>query len=842
MEANEGRGPLGGTRVIDFGQYIAGPAVAMMLADQGAEVIRVEPPGGPVWKTPANAILNRGKASIVLDLKDAGDAETARRLVGSADVVVENFRPGVMDRLGLGAEAMTGLSPRLVYLSLPGFSSRDEERAGLQAWEAVVAASVGQFTDMGLSRILMGINPSFSPLPLASAYASALGTMAVALALLRREADGRGEVIEVPLAAAMLEGLAYNSMFVADYPDRYKSLRERETERRRAAGEAMDMTYPELQEFLDPFYRTYLCADGRPFYLVCASHVAHPVKALQVLGLWEEMLEAGIPRADAYAPVADWPEGVDCTLSAYPLSKAWSDRVSARMKEAFLARGAFEWEAVFGRAGVPGAAHRTTEEWLASEHALASGLVLEVDDPELGKVRQAGNVVWLAGDAGRVVHKRPAPRPDADREDILRDLAAREVAAPDYPDTPGAAAGGGWLDGITILDLTNVIGGPTIAATLARFGAEVISIDTIRPTMDPWNTVIFGLQANRGKRSLLADIKSPDGREVLDRLLRRFDVVTINALDRQLAPLGLDPARLKALNPDLILCQFDAYGGPRRGPRSDEPGYDDLAQAATGVMARFGGGLETPEEHAHLGTIDVLGGFCAASAVAVALVQRARGGGADVARASLAAAGQLIQIPFMYDYEGRAPFDEPSGREVKGAHALYRAYEATDEWFFLAARRDRLADLASVPELAGIAAVPEENLEAWLAARFQTRPCDYWVDRLRALDVGAEPTETMARVREDNLVQDCAGAPDLAGPSMVFVRYDRHPMGRAVDLVAPNALRPRGARVVVPGPAPKYGAQSREVLAELGYGTGEIDALISNGVVSESWSVDYLPE
>jgi crotonobetainyl-CoA:carnitine CoA-transferase CaiB-like acyl-CoA transferase len=226
---------------------------------------------------------------------------------------------------------------------------------------------------------------------------------------------------------------------------------------------------------------------------------------------------------------------------------------------------------------------------------------------------------------------------------------------------------------------------------LARFGAEVIAIDTVTPTLDPWNAIVFGLQANRGKRSLLADLKSPEGRDILDRLLRRADIVTINALDRQLEPLGLDPARLKQINPDLILCQLDAYGGPLRGPRSDHLGYDDLAQASTGIMARFGGGLDTPEEHAHVGTIDVLTGFCAALAIGVALFKRARGGGAEVARASLAAAGQLIQIPFMYDYEGRAPFDEPSGREVKGAHALYRCYEAGDGWFFLAAARGRIA-------------------------------------------------------------------------------------------------------------------------------------------------------
>ena len=115
-------GALDGVRVIDFGQYIAGPMTGMLLADQGAEVIKVDPPGGSVWDAPANATWNRGKRSIVLDLKDPEGVATARRLISSADVVVENFRPGVMDRLGLGAEAMTAAHPRLVYASMPGFA------------------------------------------------------------------------------------------------------------------------------------------------------------------------------------------------------------------------------------------------------------------------------------------------------------------------------------------------------------------------------------------------------------------------------------------------------------------------------------------------------------------------------------------------------------------------------------------------------------------------------------------------------------------------------------------------------------------------------------------------
>ena len=106
---------LDGVRVIDFGQYIAGPLTAMLLADQGADVIRVDPPGGPMWDTPANATWNRGKRSITLHLKQPDELAVATRLIASADVMIENFRPGVMERLGLGWQRASSLNPRLIY-------------------------------------------------------------------------------------------------------------------------------------------------------------------------------------------------------------------------------------------------------------------------------------------------------------------------------------------------------------------------------------------------------------------------------------------------------------------------------------------------------------------------------------------------------------------------------------------------------------------------------------------------------------------------------------------------------------------------------------------------------
>ena len=137
-------GALDGIRVIDFGHYIAGPLAGMLLADQGADVVKVDPPGGPRWQTPANATWNRGKRSILLDLKRDDDLATARSLIESADVVVENFRPGVMGRLGLGAEAMIQANPQLVYCSLPGFAS-DDPRAEMPAYEGVVGAATATY-------------------------------------------------------------------------------------------------------------------------------------------------------------------------------------------------------------------------------------------------------------------------------------------------------------------------------------------------------------------------------------------------------------------------------------------------------------------------------------------------------------------------------------------------------------------------------------------------------------------------------------------------------------------------------------------------------------------------
>ncbi|HEU4657888.1 MAG TPA: CoA transferase [Capillimicrobium sp.] len=799
--------PLRGMRVVDFGQYIAGPAAAMMLADAGAQVVKVHPPGGPRWPGPATEILDRDKTVMTLDLTRAADRRTAAALIAEADVLVENFRPGVMRRMGLDPHDLATAHPRLVSLSLPGFASTDPELSAVPAWEAIIGAATGLFADMGSNRVLMGVQPSFTPLPLASAYGAVLGALAVTLALRARERTGRGDVIEVPLAAALAEGLAHNSIHVPDMPERYKTLREREIERRRAEGLPFDLSYAEVHRLLDPLYKSYRCADGRWLYLVCTGHVRHTRRALELLGIWDEVVASGLPRTDPYRSSREWPDGQDCTLWSPPLSERWAAWLSERIAAAMLARDSLAWERLFGEHGVPATAHRTTAEWLASPHARAARLIVEREHPRYGRLAQPSVVGWVEDGAAGAGPVRPAVRPAQSR------------------------AGAAWLEDVRIVDLANVIAGPTIASTLARFGAKVTRVDPPRSPFDPLTTVVFGLQTNRGKRSALLDAKQPEGRRLLRELVGRADVVTINALAAQLGAVGLDP---RDLPQGVVLCRLDAWGGPAPGPRSEHPGYDDTVQAATGIMARFGGSLETPEEHAQVGTIDVLSGFAGAYAAALALLERERTGTAPVARSSLALAGQLIQLPFMYDHPGRGPFDEPSGPQANGYGDLHRAYEASDGWLYLACPPRRRAALASIPELAGIEAQGDEEVAEFLTARIALRPRSYWREACAAIDVAAMPIRTMADVRRASL-----GAPD--GATLRFDRESEHPSGRAVELISPVAVRSARAPLAPLAPAPAYGAHTREILAELGCSDAEIEDLLERGIAAARWSDEYLP-
>ena len=301
-----------------------------------------------------------------------------------------------MARLGLDAETCAALNPRLVYVSLPGFASTepDAARRGVAAWEGVVLADAGVFRDMGLNRQLRGIAASYTPLPLASAYASVLGALGATLALRSRAANGgRGDIVEVPLAAALLDGLSHNSLSFP-CPERHVCARSRAL---RAAPPSL--SYDEVKELLDPFWASYECADGRPFYLVAPGHGPHQQRTLAALGLTKVAARLGVPLASPYATSGGHSGAAPhAGIGGSSVGQPWAAPLRAAISAAFLRRSAFEWEVALGAARVPCAAHRTAAEWARSSHVRESGLLVPAP-PGAGCVRSPAPIAWVRREA-----------------------------------------------------------------------------------------------------------------------------------------------------------------------------------------------------------------------------------------------------------------------------------------------------------------------------------------------------------------------------------------------------------------------------------------------------------
>jgi crotonobetainyl-CoA:carnitine CoA-transferase CaiB-like acyl-CoA transferase len=582
---------LDGIRVIDFGQYIAGPLAGMLLADQGADVIRIDPPGGPVWQTPANATWNRGKRSITLNLKQPDELAIATRLVESADVVIENFRPGVMERLGLGPQVATRLNPRLIYCSLPGFAS-DDPRAQVRAFEGVVGAATATYRGQtsGAER------PVYTAIPISSNYAAFQAVVSIVIALYARQRDGVGQHIEVPLFDATFPSIGARAMRVHDPAHVVPTPR-------------------------GIWSGGFECADGR----------------------WVQFGGSGNQNFRQFveaAGITDWDrEGLTDIERLMREPELFKTHLQ-RARELFKTRPAQEWEDLVARAGSEGAVCRTSAEWFEHEQARGSQMVAEVDDPLYGKMLQPGVNVRLSRTPGQV--RGSAPKPDQHRTEILDELATLppQQHTARLADTVRAA-----LAGVRVLDLCIILAGPTLGRTLAEFGADVIKIDN--PGRGGF--VASHNDVNRGKRSILLDLKSDAGREVFWRLLETADVVAQNYRAGKLEKLGLSYEEVRRRKPDIIYASLNAFG--HLGPWAQRPGHEQFAQAATGMQCRFGGeGQPTiqPNPINDYGT-----GFMGAYAVALALLHRHRTGEGQHVDTALAYTAMIHQTPFMQIYDGK---------------------------------------------------------------------------------------------------------------------------------------------------------------------------------------------
>jgi crotonobetainyl-CoA:carnitine CoA-transferase CaiB-like acyl-CoA transferase len=726
---------LSGLRVIDFGQWLAAPLAAMLLGDFGADVIRVDPPGGPHWNHPANAILQRNKRSITLDLKAPDDLDFARRLISTADVVIDGFRPGTMARLGLDPAKLRAHNDRLIWCAIPGFG-HDDPRASDKAWEGIVSAAATLYPPRMFAT---SGGPRFSAIPYASNFGAFIATHSIVAALIARERYGHGESIEVPLFDAAMEAIAINLEDPASDP----------FDRVRASMHGAAVRNP-------ADHKLYRAGDGR--------FLRRDIPLRGMHALWDRFMPPGL-KDDASA------EG--------------AKRGERMMRELLESRPAIEWERI-GQEQLRAAfaTHQTVVEWLHDDDALASQSVIEVEDSVLGPTRQAGFGVRVSSSMPAVrFGRRPL---GADADEIRREVSMLESKP---AASPRETSSGAPLDGIRVIDFTSLVAGPGATRILAEYGADVIKVSKaglasgkINPVSDEPGMYAGHRTTGAGKKTIFLNLRDDRGLTIAHRLVASADVVSINFARGMADDMGMGEARLRELKSDLIYSTVNVHG--RGGWRDLYRGHEQLGQTVTGITIRFGGS-DAPEELPIL-VNDYGTPHLSALGMLIALYQKFRGasGGAQV-EAALSRTSSVSQIPYIIDYPGR-DICEPTGPEAKGWSAFDRLYACADGWIYLAAIGDEaVSRLRSVPGLEDVG-----GDEAALEARFRAGDRAGWLARLKAAGVPAQAYLDLDDLLRDPILEQRGLVVRKDHPGMdpgrvigIAARFDSRP-GRSVPAAA----------------------------------------------------------
>jgi crotonobetainyl-CoA:carnitine CoA-transferase CaiB-like acyl-CoA transferase len=337
-----------------------------------------------------------------------------------------------------------------------------------------------------------------------------------------------------------------------------------------------------------------------------------------------------------------------------------------------------------------------------------------------------------------------------------------------------------------VLDVSQVLAGPTVGRTLAEFGADVVKINNPREEGAGIHFSVhrYHTDVNRGKRSLLVDLKQPEGQAILADLIERSGVLIHNFRPEAAARLGLGYAAIRTRQPDIVHVTISAFGGP--GPWTGWPGYEVQGQAATGL--RYG--AEARPVGQPFAVNDYGTGLLGAFAAALGIFHRARTGRGLQAEAALAYTATLLQS---------ASLHSPTP-EALGWSPVQRLYEASDGWLFVGARPDQLG---------------ADDLES----KFRSAPVETWVERLRRIGIGAHRLVSITELMHD---------PWVVAHGLSITRL--HDTGEQITTVGPA---PRLSRTPVrPGrPAATPGGDAADVLRELGRET-QLNDLLSRDVVT----------
>ncbi|MFN8508856.1 MAG: CoA transferase [Dehalococcoidia bacterium] len=747
--------PLDGFRILDCSEGLAGPMAAMHLADFGAEVIKVEPPGGERGRSnPGFPLWNRNKQGLVLDIHVPADAVRLRELLATADGCVFSQPLDVLEAAGLDPASMTKLNPALAYLHTPSWP------LPVESVELLCAAS-----GIGVSQFAKTPVPVDPVIPHVLYMQAVMGASGIVSALIERERSGRGQAVTVSGIQAALAATTGGVTHRTGDPPRPK-------------GPPTGGT---------PTYRLYQCGDG-DWIFAAGLTPAFRVALLTAVGLLDELLID--PRIGG-EPAMMW----------LPENMPW---VSERIEAVMRTKPAAEWLTIIADGGCPCGPVWDRETWLAYPQLAAIGMWTTIDDPNAGRVSMPGIPINLAASPATV--RTPSPALGATSE-------PGPHTSPLKP-TGGEAPGPGPLAGVRALDLGAIIAGTYAGSILADFGADVLKVEPLGG--DTFRSSGAGFVGyNLGKRSIALDLQKKEGRDAFLRLVANSDVVVDNYRPGVLQRLRIDYDSLKAVNPRIITVTVNGYG--HAGPMANEPGFDPLLQAASGMMVAQGGDGD-PVFFA-VPVNDVAWAPTAALGAVFALLHRARTGEGQAVTTSLAAQSVMFQSGELVRYDGRPPA-RIGGTDYQGPSALDRYYAASDGFVRLqaTAEGDR-ARLAAANLLPGGVVLDEAATAGALTASISKLTRDEAVAILAEAGVAAAPARVNRELTSvpDYLAQGAVEQSDFGG-------------GRPVWVAGKYALFSRTQREG-PKETPGLGEHSTQLLTEHGFAPAEIDALLAAGAM-----------
>ena len=779
-----------------------------ILGDLGAEVIKVEPPGGDPGRRrgpflggsehPARGLrwlaLNTSKRSVVLDLEYAEDRERFLRLVASADALLESAAPGAMDALGLGYEALHVLFPGLVYCALTPFG-QSGPYARYQAHDLVVVAMGGNAASTG--------DPDRPPLrcslPTGYLHAAPEAAFGVVAALYARERGAPGQLVDVSMHECQLQSLL-------SFPGQYA----RSGVAARRSGARTGRTR-----------EIWRAKDGWVSFGLRGGAARIP----NLIATVELMHECGM--APAWLREYDWASYDHVTVG---------DGDIARFERAF---GAFFASRTMRELYEEALARRIllapcndAREIAEHPQLRARGLFTRIDYPELG-VELAHPDFFAKTDDGAIRIRSRAPRVDEHRHEILAELAPRAL-----PTRSDGAAQGGIFAGLRILELGSGAAGPVAARYFAEQGASVIRIESAkrpdflrlyRPPDGPGGldgAPMFVL-LNPNKQSVAVNMTLPEGAEIVKRLVDWADVVTENFSPGVMARWGLAPETLRERKPSLIVLSNCLFG--QTGPQRGYPGFGGQGSAIAGFNHLTG----WPDREAlgpYATITDSLSPRYVALVLAAALLER-KGRTVDVSQIE---AGVYSLSEMLVRYSASGEVVTRCGNHEPGVapHAIYPC-AGEDRWIAIG-----VFDDGQWRALRGVMGDPEWAREPALdTAEGRVAAQDALDERIAAWTAPADPHALMAELQaagvEAGAVQNLADLlrdPQLRARGHFRTLHHEH-LGDLefehtglVFSASPRSLAQ---------PGPHLGAHTDEVLGGvLGLGRDEIQKLRSGGVLT----------